>query len=108
MMQTGFKLSYHAMEERIERIGFIGAKVGFGTTVLIRQNEGQDTQVELTDTGVIIVRTVSDNTIVTMYLADIDTARYVIGDCDNCKKLMQVVKRNIKLGLVAKAMSIKA
>ena len=67
-------ISKHFMKERAGRYGFIASTVGIGKTVKtierINSNSGKLCYVQVTDTGVVMVKG-TDNVIITMYLASI-------------------------------------
>lgn len=64
------KLSYHAMEERIDRLAYIGANIGFGKTIKewTRYDKTRPTVEELTDTGVLYVKSIDKGLLITAYL----------------------------------------
>ena len=67
------KFSRHVLEDRLDRCATIATKVGFGevlytSTYSDREGRWHNRTVQLTSTGVCIVRA-EDNTIVTMYCA---------------------------------------
>ena len=69
------KFSRHLVEDRLDRCATIATKVGFGevlytSTYSDREGRWHNRTVQLTSTGVCIVRA-EDNTIVTMYCATI-------------------------------------
>lgn len=61
------KFTYHAREERLERLAFIGATVGFGKP--IKEDVFNGTRHQLTDTGVILVKSLDRQTLITAFIA---------------------------------------
>ena len=73
---TREKLTYHAREERVERIARILMTIGIGNVVI--EKEMTDRAIgQLTDTGVLIIRNKKDNAIVTMYVCDMNKATWM-------------------------------
>ena len=96
------KFSRHALEERENRIVWIATEVGFGQvvdTIQIYDVERSYRRVELTETGVAIIKAVNEEMIITMYLP---TQRQLInwyGDKNLVPiRLLSVAKRNEKKG----------
>ena len=96
------KFSRHALEEREDRIVWIATEVGFGQvvdTIQIYDVERSYRRVELTETGVAIIKAVDEDMVITMYLP---TQRQLIswyGDKNLIPiRLLNVVKRNEKRG----------
>lgn len=74
MATTNF--SKHMTKDRVDRYVVIATKVGFGETLYVKQERNKYglTKVELTSTGVLIVRGM-DETIITMFCATISIAK---------------------------------
>ena len=96
------KFSRHALEEREDRIVWIATEVGFGQvvdTIQIYDVERSYRRVELTETGVAIIKDVNEDIVVTMYLP---TLRQLIGWYGDKNlipiRLLNVAKRNEKKG----------
>lgn len=96
------KFSKHALEEREDRIVWIATEVGFGQvvdTIQIYDVERSYRRVELTETGVAIIKAVDEEVVITMYLP---TQRQLInwyGDKNLIPiRLLNVAKRNEKRG----------
>lgn len=68
--------TYHASQERTDRILDIAITCGFGTTQYTRYKAENDTTHELTDTGVIIIKGTT-GAVVTMYKATMTQAVWV-------------------------------
>ena len=96
------KFSRHALEEREDRIVWIATEVGFGQvvdTIQIYDVERSYRRVELTETGVAIIKAIDDDMVITMYLP---TQRQLVkwyGSKDAVPiRLLNVTKRNEKRG----------
>ena len=95
-------ISKHFMKERAGRYGFIASTVGIGKTVKtierINSNSGKLCYVQVTDTGVVMVKG-TDNVIITMYLASITEIQTYFIDGVPCV-LEAIVKTNMKRGYI--------
>ena len=96
------KFSRHALEEREDRIVWIATEVGFGQvvdTIQIYDVERSYRRVELTETGVAIIKAIDEEVVITMYLP---TQRQLIGWYGDKNlipiRLLNVAKRNEKRG----------
>ena len=96
------KFSRHALEEREDRIVWIATEVGFGQvidTIQIYDVKRSYRRVDLTETGVAIIKAIDENMVITMYLP---TQRQLIswyGDKNLVPiHLLNVAKRNEKRG----------
>ena len=96
------KFSRHALEGRENRIVWIATEVGFGQvvdTIQIYDVERSYRRVELTETGVAIIKAIDEEMVITMYLP---TQRQLIswyGDKNLIPiRLLNVAKRNEKRG----------
>lgn len=99
-MKTHF--SKHMTEERADRYVTIATKVGFGEVLYTatEDNRGRlevTRTVELTSTGVVIVRAM-DKTVVTMYCATIATALNLFHMNRLPPELYKVIRSNEKRG----------
>jgi hypothetical protein len=96
------KFSRHALEEREDRIVWIATEVGFGQvvdTIQIYDVERSYRRVELTETGVAIIKAANEEVVITMYLP---TQRQLVkwyGSKNAVPiRLLNVSKRNEKRG----------
>ena len=96
------KLSRHAKVDRPDRILWIATEVGFGQlvdTIQIYNADRGYRQVDLTETGVAIIKAIDEDLIITMYLP---TRRQLInwyGDKNLVPiRLLNVAKHNEKRG----------
>ena len=64
------KMSKHATQDRIDRLLFIYDNVGIGEPYI--DSVEDDILYTITTTGVLLVRSASDGTLITAYIADID------------------------------------
>ena len=71
--------TYHASEERLDRITAIAMTVGFGQVIKERQM-GEGKWYQITDTGVLIVRTPDKHSIITMWTAKMKQVAEIYGD----------------------------
>ena len=99
---TKTKFSKHALKEREERIVWIATEVGFGQvvdTIQIYDTERSYRRVELTETGVAIIKAVDKELIITMYCP---TQRQLINWYGSKNlipiRLLNVAKKNEKRG----------
>ena len=100
MKQT--KLSKHAKVDRPDRILWIATEVGFGQvvdTIQIYDVERGYRRVELTETGVAIIKAVDEEVVITMYLpTQRQLATWYNGSRFVPVRLLNVAKRNEKRG----------
>jgi hypothetical protein len=68
--QMLIKMSKHATQDRIDRLLFIYDNVGIGEPYI--DSVEDDVLYTITTTGVLLVRSASDGTLITAYIADID------------------------------------
>lgn len=99
---TKVKFSRHALEDREERIVWIATEIGFGEvidTIQIYDVDRSYRRVELTATGVAIIKALDEDFVITMYLP---TQRQLIkwyGDKNLVPiRLLNIAKRNEKKG----------
>ena len=70
MKANKIKMSNHARDERLDRLTYIALNVGFGEVVLEHRTE---TKREcITDTGVILVKGLEDDFLITAFIGTID------------------------------------
>ena len=96
------EFSNHALFDREERIMWIATEVGFGDvvdTIIIYDEERNHRRVELTETGVAIIKAADKEFVITMYLP---TQRQLVkwyGSKNAVPiRLLNVAKRNEKKG----------
>lgn len=70
MKPTRIKMSRHVQEERLDRLTYIAMEVGFGEVVL--EQRYPDKRECVTDTGVILVKALNDEFLITAFVATID------------------------------------
>lgn len=90
----------HLTEDRMERVVFIATTVGFGEIIeefYIEDNHGKHFEC-VTSTGVIIVKGLDKQTIVTMYVARHNQIKRLYKGREIPKGLKVVIKRNEKRG----------
>lgn len=95
------KFSSHAITARLDRMTFISINIGFGEVVAERNTisrSGGECLMQLTSTGVIIVKGKDDGTIVTMYLATISVAKTFYEGRLMPKEIFSAVSRNQRKG----------
>ena len=100
------KFTKHALEEREDRIVWIATEVGFGQvvdTIQIYDVERGYRRVELTETGVAIIKAVDEEVVITMYLpTQRQLATWYNGSRFVPVRLLNVAKRNEKRGWTSK------
>ena len=100
MKKTNF--TRHALEEREDRIVWIATEVGFGQvidTIQIYDAERGYRRVELTETGVAIIKAVDEEFIITMFLPTQRQLAKWYGSKDTVPiHLLNVAKYNEKRG----------
>lgn len=90
----------HLTEDRMERVIFIATTVGFGEIIeefYIEDNHGKHFEC-VTSTGVIIVKGLDKQTIVTMYVARHNQIKRLYKEREIPNRLKVVIKRNEKRG----------
>lgn len=70
------KLTYHAREERLDRLVFIATEIGFGSPVGQRFDHESQRWYIVTDTGVLMVKNRACDTLITAFIATIDEAMF--------------------------------
>lgn len=94
------KFSKHLVQDREERYITIATKVGFGTvqySINRTSSDGREIIMELTTTGVVLVRAL-DKTIITMYCATISIAKGYFGIEKLPRDLLCAILSNQKRG----------
>lgn len=96
------KFSRHIIEDRLDRCATIAAKVGFGevlytSTYSDRAGRWRNRTIQLTSTGVCIVRA-EDDTIVTMYCATLAAIKSYFRIEKLPKDLLALVRLNERKG----------
>lgn len=69
--------TYHLSDDRLDRVVFIATKIGYGNVIqekVYLNTERGNYWRQITDTGVLIVRSEDKKTIITMWLANINQA----------------------------------
>lgn len=95
-------LSKHAMTDRLDRITFIATMIGIGEVRAERSTvsrSGGQCVMQLTSTGVIVVKGKDNGTIVTMYLATISVAKTFFPNFPIPKDLFRIIDKNQRNGL---------
>ena len=95
-------LSMHAMTARLDRITFIATMIGIGEVRAERSTisrSGGHCVMQLTSTGVIVVKGKDDGTIVTMYLATVSVAKTFFPNSSIPKDLFRIIDKNQRNGL---------
>jgi len=108
-MKQNVTLTYHAEEERMERIAYIAVTAEFGEVVRTKEEHDFHTDatlLELTTTGVIIVRNAKTKTLVTMYMASYKQATWLC-DGDMPDVVKRAITRNIKRGWFAEQQKMR-
>lgn len=94
--------SVHAMTARADRIAFILHQIGLGEVRAERNTisrSGGQCVMQLTSTGVIVVKGKDNGTIVTMYLATISVAKTFFPNSSIPKDLFRIIDKNQRNGL---------
>lgn len=98
-MKGKHNVSNHLSEERIDRAVFIGTTIGFGEIIkkAVRTNkEGKERCYCITDTGVIIVKTLDEQVVITMYIAQFNQVSWIYGKEKIPTSLIRTVRKNEK------------
>ena len=98
-MLTGYTISRHLLEERGDRIAYIGMTMGFGEIQYkFRSANKMGDRIEaITNTGVIVVLSVNEKLIITMFPATIDKAAALFREAGEDKipySLYNTIKKN--------------
>lgn len=92
-------MTYHARYDRADRITAIIDTIGIGEIMFIVP-KNEYSEICLTTTGVVIVRTITERRIITVYVASLQLARALYATKFNMKKLPQtlfnVIRQNQK------------
>lgn len=99
-MKATLHPSFHCIEDRSDRIVFIATTIGFGEEVHRKvwySADGRPCYRCITDTGIIIVRSVEDdNFIITMFIATVAQAQQMYGGGHVPQYLYNKVRKNQK------------
>lgn len=88
-------MTYHAKVERIDRLVHIAQTVGFGEEIILTCiNRENNTRECLTETGVIMIKAMHDETLVTAFIANIDKASAMYSSMG--RKIPQYIARKIR------------
>ena len=94
MTATRITMTRHIKEERLDRLTYIAMNVGFGNVVL-EQTRGSDGKRDcLTDTGVLLVKDIVNEVLITAYVIDINKATAMYKNC-GFQSVPQSMKRVI-------------
>ena len=66
------KMSKHAQQDRTDRLVYIATTIGFGEIVIEHRHE--DVRECITDTGVVMIKSLTEDFLITAYICDIDKA----------------------------------
>jgi hypothetical protein len=66
------KMSKHAQFDRTDRLVYIATTVGFGEVII--RHEREDSVECITDTGVVMIKSLKEDFLITAYICDIDKA----------------------------------
>ena len=91
-------MTKHVIKDRGNRMAYIGINIGFGNIIHSRVNPEEKTVLHLTDTGIIIVKDLKDEKVITAYIPkNLDMACYI------SKGMMSIaIKRIIRKHIEAK------
>ena len=71
-------MTKHVIQDRGNRMAYIGINIGFGNIIHSRINPDQKAILHLTDTGIIIVKDLADEKVITAYIPkNLDMACYI-------------------------------
>lgn len=97
--------SRHVLEERKDRVDFIKQKVGFGQVIkevyTSKGNQlGNRTWKQLTDTGVVLILSEERDTLITVFLCDMNMLKntFYYG---NSKKIPSYLRKKVQLNQMA-------
>lgn len=95
---TKINMTYHVLEERMERITKIATTVGFGEPLFEVENCKNNTVIALTDTGVVIVKSPDRSKLITMYMATYVQADafFHLANQSFPSWMKNVIKKNVK------------
>lgn len=89
--------SRHLSEDRLDRAVFIATTIGYGEVVremVVDHPQGGLSIRQLTDTGIIIVRSLDRKIVVTMWVASYGQAQRIYGDSPMPVGLKKKIKTN--------------
>lgn len=87
------KATKHIIEDRLDRLTLIATTIGFGQVMKEKQMEYGIRQI--TDTGVLVVRSDDRQTIITLWMANMTQAKEIYGD-NIPVELRRAIKSNRK------------
>lgn len=91
-------MSRHVQEDRLDRMVYIATTIGFGEVIFERVNN--DRRECITDTGVLMVKSIVGDVLITAYIISIDKAiaifRHVCGDSRMPTYLYETIRKNAK------------
>lgn len=79
------KMTYHAQMERTDRLVYIAMTVGFGEVVF--EHFSAERKECITDTGVLLVKTLKEEKLITAYIVGIDKAMALYRDTYGNQKM---------------------
>lgn len=90
------EMSYHCREDRLDRLTYIATTIGWGEVVAERRTENR--RECLTDTGVVMIKALDRDFLITAYIASIDRAFAIYHDVygKNAKLPQSLYKRICK------------
>lgn len=93
-----FEMSYHAKEERAERLAAVVEKIGVGQVILEVQDPHDKAIKILTSTGLLLIKDKTSNLLITGYMANINQLFAIYGLAGVNKippKILTRVKKNV-------------
>ena len=91
-------MSRHVQEDRLDRMVYIATTIGFGEVIFERVNN--DRRECITDTGVLMVKYITEDFLITAYIISIEKAtaifRHAYGDRRMPPYLYETIRKNAK------------
>ena len=91
-------MSKHVKEDRLDRMVYIATTIGFGKVIFERVND--DRRECITDTGVLMVKSITEDFLITAYIMSVDKAiaifRNICGDGRMPTYLYETIRKNAK------------
>lgn len=89
-------LSEHVVKDRVERLALIGSTIGFGEIIKIKVKTGKYGKVKmcLTDTGVTIIKDVTNDKVITAYACKLKELYYLYNESRVPKHIYKTVYTN--------------
>lgn len=87
-------LTYHAQDDRADRLLYILLNVGLGDKILqerVTYNSKGGTVEQLTDTGVLVIRTIDKKEIITMMMPTVAQLKRIYGGKDAPRLVFELV-----------------